>query len=128
MHRQAEPDRLHRTVRNTATTAAVILIAVRIANLTSAVTLSTAAAFAVLVAFVACTLVAVWAGYRVRLREVERAAQGREWDAAVARREQRAREDEERSWWAEPVDGDTIAFGPNVVVLTPRRTPDSRVG
>ena len=47
MHRQAEPDRLHRTVRNTATTAAVILIAVRIANLTSAVTLSTAAAFAV---------------------------------------------------------------------------------
>ena len=61
------------------------------------------------------------AGYVVRIRQLRDRAETAEWETARLRRSNREREEEERSWWADDTDHDTLAYGPNVVQIAMRR-------
>lgn len=126
-HHRADLDRRDRRIRNICAVLATALLVLRVIDLTGLAPIPEAVIAGALVPFAVCVAAAFSCGYKIRARKAEREARNDQWDAAVARREQRIREDEERSWWGEPVDGDTITFAPNVHVLSPRR-PRSQAG
>lgn len=133
MHRQADPNRPCRTIRNTTAVAAGLLVALRVADLAGAITLATVEGFAVLTGFLACGIAAAWCGYRIKARRLEaakaaaeRRAKYAEWEAARLRRQETLLDgDEDRALWdsipALGSEHDTCAFGKDVIVLAQRR-------
>lgn len=129
------PPAAFRRIRVAARTFCAVILTIRIGDVFKIGDLPEYVWLCMLPFFIGGIGVAAWGSYRIRVFQAEVAKEVAESRAQVAeleaarlrrqgRRQAEAEDEEWARWWAEARENehDTIAFGPSVVLMQPRRT------